>query len=348
MGWSGSLTANSAVGSAITFTPDNPESSNLSTTVVDNHKYAGNYSVSSFTAPKKGVYQFILRGAGGAQKLFTGQYGGQPGGTGGYTVGYLLLEQNETVYVGAGGCCRASFISKAYGSNLAAISASNLRFVAGAAGSGGGFTDKYNGTGYNCKLSPGGNGGGSSGAKPSTGDAVAQSGNPGTQSGGGASAGSGSVAGSYGTGGNGNQYTAGNYGCHGGRGGDGYYGGSGGTGSRSDNGCISGGGAGGSGYIYTSSIKVGSKTYTNSTSQGGGAGNNAAGSVVVTYYARAELPVIFNGTTLERLIFNGVEVESLIYDGTRLFMRRLRNAAQNCIAAWRHGAHFLRNQRAYA
>ena len=50
--------------------------------------------------------------------------------------------------------------------------------------------------------------------------------------------------------------------------------------------------------------------------------------MTVIYYARAELPVIFNGTTLERLFFNGVEVESLIYDGVKLFFRKLRRCGR--------------------
>ena len=64
------------------------------------------------------------------------------------------------------------------------------------------------------------------------------------------------------------------------------------------------------------------KTYASATRQGGGAAAGARGSVVVTYYALAELPVSFNGTKLTKLIFNGTEVKSLIYNGQTIFARR--------------------------
>ena len=51
MGWNGSLTANSAVGNAITYTPD--------TTA------AHGYTAGAFSAPKKGIYSFTLKGSGG-------------------------------------------------------------------------------------------------------------------------------------------------------------------------------------------------------------------------------------------------------------------------------------------
>lgn len=324
MGWSGSLNANSAVGAAITYTPD--------TTGV------GAYTVSSFTAPKKGVYCFQVRGSGG-NTIGAANSTRRAPGKGGLTIGYMLMEAGQTVYIGAGGYCSAAFVSKATGSSLAAISASNLYFVAGAGGQNGASWDANNNNG-----GAGGDGGGTSGSNASE---VPYGGYGGTQTGGGSGA---SGSGSYGKGAGGGYVNctdgSGKYTSSSdrGRGGDGYYGGGGGDGFYG----YAGAGGGGSGYIHTNSVQVNSKTYTNSTQQGGGAAADNVGSVTVIFYARAELPVIFNGTTLERLIFNGVEAESLIYDGTKLFMRRLRNAAQNCIAAWRHGAHFLRNQRAYA
>lgn len=51
---------------------------------------------------------------------------------------------------------------------------------------------------------------------------------------------------------------------------------------------------------------------------------NKAGSVIVEYYARADLPIVFNGTTIERLIFNGVDIQSLIYNGKKLFFERMK------------------------
>jgi len=87
------------------------------------------------------------------------------------------------------------------------------------------------------------------------------------------------------------------------------------------------GGSGGSGYIHAGSFKVGSKTYTNSTQQGGGAGSDGRGSVVVTYYADAELPVTFNGVKLIEIFFNGTKVERLIYNGAAVFMHKMKRRA---------------------
>ena len=297
MGWSGSLTGNSAVGSAITYTPDTSQ--------------GGQYTVSVFTAPRKGVYAFQLKGSGGTYNGYHSDGVSAAGGTGGFTTGYLLLEKGQTVYIGAGGSCSAAFVSVANASALKDVTPANLRFVAGAGGGGGANW----GQPYNMKAGPGGNGGGTTGATGG-GGGVGSLGAGGTQSSGYA----------YGTGGGGGYSNDNNTSFHAGRGGDGYYGGTGATGSQ--------GGGGGSGYIHTASIKVGSKTYTNSTQQGGGAGSNTAGSVTVIYYARAELPIIFNGTTLERLIYNGVEIESVIYDGVKLFMRRLRVCLNSVVPAF--------------
>ena len=289
MGWSGSLTESSAVGSAITFTPD--------TTT------AHGYTVGTFTAPKKGIYRFILKGSGGSYNGYHSDGVSSAGGTGGYTVGYLLLEANQTVYIGAGGTCSAAFVSGETGAALKNIAKEKLYFVAGGGGGGGarwGFDDN--------KSGPGGNGGGTSGETAPNGYGGLGSGTGGSQTGGyaygvGAPGGYGNDGASY----------------HRGDGGDGLYGGYAGAFS----GGLAQGGGGGSGYIHTGSVTAGSKTYTNATQQGGGAGSNTRGSVEVSYHARAELPVIFNGTAIERLIFNGVEVESLIYDGVKLFMRSM-------------------------
>ena len=313
MAWSGSLTQSSALGSKITFTPDTSTE--------------GAYSVSPFEAPRKGVYRFELAGSGGTNKSASG-------GEGGKTDGYLLLEKGQTVYVGAGGTCSAAFIASQTGEKLSAIPASALFFVAGAGGAGGksGFyeSDKKG------AVTAGGNGGGASGADGTSG------GKGGTQSAGGAGYGSQSDgtlpgSGAYGAGGTGgsdDSYPVGA--CIGGRGGDGYYGGGGGSANASTNSATGAnnayayGGGGGCGYVKTGTLSVLSKTYTSTTSQGGGAASNANGSVVVTYYDRAELPIIFDGTQLERLIFDGVEIDSLIFDGTRLFFERIKRR----VARW--------------
>ena len=329
MGWSGSLTSSSAVGASITFTPDNPESVSLTSNFTNVPTYAGNYHVTSFTAPKKGVYKFVLKGSGGARinasKIdgTSATLGGETGGTGGTTTGYLLLEANQTVYVGAGGVCRAAFVSSTNGSSLAAISSGNLYFVAGAGGSGGGWGDANNWTGYNCIALAGGNGGGSSGAAGATYSDSIYGGKGGTSSAGGAGGMAGGTGigntGTYGTGGNSAGNGVSNYWGLGGRGGDGYYGGGGGC-SRAKSsygrGC---GGGGGSGYVKTSSLTYNGVTYTSSTSQGGGAGCNGAGSVTITLQAVGELPITYNGTKLTELYYNGTKITSLIYNGTKIF-----------------------------
>ena len=233
MGWNASLSASSALGSAITFTPDTTTE--------------GTYTVAAFTAPKKAIYRFLLKGSGGTVTNNGGS--SSAGGTGGTTTGYLLLEAGQKVYVGAGGPCSAAFVSKVTGSKLSSIAKENLYFVAGGGG-GGGYSNENDTS------------------------------------------------------------------RHGGRGGDGLYGGKGGT--------VSAGGGGGSGYVYSAELSVGSKTFASSTAQGGGAGSHSAGSVVVTYYADAELPVSFDGVKLMELFFNGTRVEHLVYNGAALFMHTLK------------------------
>lgn len=336
MGWSGSITASSAVGASTTYTPDSPESTDPASKWVNVKTYAGNYSVSSFTAPKRGVYQFILKASGGAKAYkyndsdSNGLYNGVAGGTGGSTTGYLLLEAGQTVYVGAGGVCRAAFVSSVDGSSLSAIDKSKLYLVAGAGGSGAAYYDNYNETGYNCKIDTGGNGGGTSGAAGSETNSVdTGAGGGGTQSAGGAAGettGSGvnanGSAGSQGVGGTGSQANDNDhfqYKCYGGRGGDGYYGGGGGSCSADGGGISAAGGGGGSGYVKTASFTHMGTTYKSTTSQGGGAASNKSGSVVVKYYAMGELPITFNGTKITELIFNGTKVTSVYYNGTKLF-----------------------------
>ena len=327
MAWGGSLTSSSAVGSKITFTPDTSTE--------------GGYTVSSFKAPKKGVYQFELKGSGGSKGLASlgpdvvtdrEYYSLADGGTGGKTIGYLLLEKDQVVYVGCGGTCSAAFIASATGANLSGINKDKLLFVAGAGGAGGSYGESNYKTGWNCYATKGGMGGGSSGA---SGDICNSypGGSGGTQSIGGQPGGYESSStfsgghGSYGVGGVRTQNRWQTYVAISGRGGDGYYGGGGGhayVNNGEPNSARAYGGGGGSGYVKTAKLTVKDKTYTSSTSQGGGATSGNNGSVTVTYYARAELPIIFDGTQLERIIFDGVEIESLIYNGTKLFIERIK------------------------
>lgn len=325
MGWSGTLTAQSAVGNSIVLTPDTTTE--------------GGYTVSAFTAPKKGVYQFIMSGSGGTIGYNDAGDGGSAGsspvagGTGGVTIGFLLLERGQTVYCGCGGTCSAAFVSSANGNKLSAINAGSLFFVAG----GGGAAGKAYKTNYAYVAGKGGNGGGASGTAggdASWGGSTATGGTAGTRTAGG----TGGNGGGYGYGGASLYQQVEYQPCYAwsGRGGDGLYGGgsgknivshNSGTGYRQSH---SAGGGGGSGYVHTSTLKVLSKTYSNSTSQGGGASSNSGGSVKVVYYARAELPVVFNGTRLERLFFNGTEVGSLIFNGTKLFFERIKRS----VSAW--------------
>ena len=292
MGWSGSLNASSGVGSAVTYTADTSD--------------VGAYTIGAFTAPKKAVYQFLLKGSGGEGKSI-GDLGAScsPGGTGGLTTGYLLLEAGQTVYIGAGGLSSAAFVSSIQAQTLAATGAKeNLFFVAGAGGGGGANWGQR----WNMKSGAGGNGGGDSAASGVS--AIGTGGAGATQSSG-YQYGVGHPGGGY--------WNENDTSHHGGRGGDGLWGGYGGGGSS--------GGGGGSGYVYSAALTVGSKTYTSLTQQGGGAGSNQTGSVVVTYYADAELPVTFNGVKLMEMIFNGVKVEHLVYNGAAVFMHTLKRSA---------------------
>lgn len=300
MGWSGSLSASSAVGSTITYTPD--------TTSVHS------YTVGTFTAPKKGVYQFVLKGSGGDYNGYHNDGVSADGGVGGYTVGYLVLEANQTIYVGAGGTCSAAFVSKTTGTALKNIAKSSLYFVAGAGGGGGARW----GEPYNMKASPGGAGGGASGETAIDGYGGIGAGTGGSQT-------SGYAYGEGGIGGYGNDGAS----YHRGDGGDGLYGGYAGEFSAG----MAQGGGGGSGYVYSASLTVGSKTYTSMTTQGGGAGSGTVGSVAVTFYANAELPVTFDGVKLMEVFFNGTKVEHLVYNGTAVFMHKLKQETA-ALAEW--------------
>lgn len=280
MGWSGTLTASSAQGSSITLVSD---TSNV-----------GEYTVSKFTSPKKAIYKFELFGSGGAAHLESDHDWSasvSPGGAGGHTIGYLLLEAGDVVYVGVGGMCSAAFVSKINVSKLSdAGSGVNLWFVAGGGGGGGANWGQQ----WNMKSSAGGAGGGTTGGQGG-------GGSPGTQTGGYA----------FGTGGGGGYSNSDDTSLWAGRGGDGYYGGTGGTGFN--------GGSGGSGFINTSSLIVGNKTYTNSTEIGGGAASRANGYAIVTYYAKAELPITYNNQIVMELYYNNQEVKSLYYNGTKIY-----------------------------
>lgn len=289
MGWDGTLTASSAEGSEITHTPSGVS--------------LAQYEIVPFTAPKGGIYRFTLSGSGG-NKHGGSEPGGSysSGGTGGKTVGYLLMKEGETVYVGAGGARCAAFVAKKTAAGIDAIGRENMLLMAGGAGSGGANWGET----YNMKSGTGGNGGGESGT---AGTWYAE---PGGQSG------------TRGMAGGGGGYSNDGVSWWGGQGGDGYYSGSGGGAGA--------GGAGGSGYIGAGSVTLNGVTYTNSTTVGAGAAPNVNGLARVAFVARDVLPVTFNGVRLTDLIYNGVKVTSLIFNGTKLFARRMFGEVERCLA----------------
>ena len=315
MGWNGELGEACAPGESVTYTPD--------TTA------AHGYTAGTFTAPKRGVYRFTLKGSGGLRHsdFLTSEDGGE----GGQTVGYLLLDKGQQVFVGCGGPCSAAWVASANPGNTGIwdIAAESLYFVAG--GGGGGGCSRAN----TAPLGKGGAGGGSSGAQAAgAGYLTDGGGRGGTQSAGGVIY-EGTESkykvqnGAYGKGGTA-VYTVNDYEMEqqGGDGGDGYYGGSAGM-SPDVRGSACGGG-GGSGYVYAQELAEGGRRYACTTQQGGGAASNTAGSVTVT--APEVLPVRYRGTALTKIIFDGVEVSSLIYNGTTIFARRCRGCLKRLAA----------------
>lgn len=278
----------------------------------ENYSYTG--GVQAFTAPIKAVYKLEVWGAGAVSA--------NQGGLGGYSVGYVKLAQGEIIYICVGGAGShgvggyngggygtaqngtggggggATHMARASGV-LSSVSKANLLI---AAGGGGGGTCVATSASH-AEVRYGGNGGGLEG----TNGQYEYGNGHGTQTSGYA----------YGQGENGGTSTTG------GGGGGGYYGGYAGTATTWDDQYR--GGGGGSGYIDgVPAFTYKNVTYAPSTSTGGGAASGANGSARITAVVRMELPVIFNGTAIERLFFGGVEALGLVYNGTKIFMRRWR------------------------
>ena len=97
------------------------------------------------------------------------------------------------------------------------------------------------------------------------------------------------------------------------------------NGGDGENGAVNtGGGAGGAGGgWYEDPYK----------SQPGAAGNGGSGIVIIRGTQDDYIPVIFNGTQLDKIIYNGVTLTSLIYNGTKLYCRKFKRAIKNLIAA---------------
>lgn len=283
----------------------------------DYQDFAYTGGVQAFTAPFKAVYKLEAWGAGGCSL--------PGGGIGGYSAGYVQLAQGETIYIcvgGAGSNGAGGYNGGGYGT------AQN-----GNGGGGGGATHMARANGVlsavavgHVFLIAGGGGGGSSKALNASYSVVRYGGNGGGLEGGNGEEGRDNDSGGRGTQTSGYAYGRGQDGGagngDGGGGGSGYYGGWHGLCTTND-GQYRGAG-GGSGYIGgVPSFVYKSVTYAPSTTTGGGAAAGANGSARITAVKRMELPVIFNGTAIERLFFNGTEVMSLVFNGTKLFMRKL-------------------------
>lgn len=280
MGWSGSLTSSSAVNSAITYYSDTST--------------RNGYSVTSFKAPKAGLYLFQLYGSGGRHTWneTSDRIVCSTPGSGGYTKYYLAMTSGQVVYIGCGGPGSCAYVCNVWQNGLSESNKIHVHAVAGAGGGSSVIThDDFNHTGYNSINVNGGNGGGSLGGSPRTSryakDKTGADG--GTQTGIGTYGG---TKGSYGKGGIDTDYHwGGGWGAKVGCGGDGWYGGNAGVCSLVDwddggsHGAETTGGGGGSGYLYKSSVSYNGKTYTCSTSQGGGMSFDQNGKVSVTFIA---------------------------------------------------------------
>lgn len=298
----------------------------------------------TFTVAQKGVYKLEVWGARG---------GGDGGGKGGYAYGHALLDKGAVLHIccgqagakestaatyngGGGGAARyfdftPSYKPTAVGSSgggathiatrsgtLAQLgSVSGLLLVAGG---GGGcprkLADRY-----------GGVGGGETGGTGRTSDWSFAGG---TQSGGHAF-GQGQTA----TGAWGDYEGNANYDCAAGSGGGGgLYGGYADVDAGNHAPSAQSGAGGGSGYVGGVPMLTYFGTYYRNGMSSGQ--SDGAGMAKITLVKKGELPVVFNGTALQRILFNGVEVGSLIYNGTRLFMERIRGWKKRGISVFRN------------
>ena len=299
----------------------------------DSQAYAYTGGIQSFTAPQKGVYKLEVWGA----------QGGNGGGLGGYSYGHVLLEAGTVLYI----CCGQAGATTS---------------VAMYNGGGGGMSKYFDFTPSYKPTTTGGSGGGATHIATRSGT-LAELGNTSglliVAGGGGGAAGGNGLGSSYGIGGTGGGESGGagvgfaSWTSSGGTqtsgyafgqgqtaitawgdwdntyesnaaggGGGGLYGGSAQTVTGNHRDSASCGGGGGSGYIGG----VPAFTYSG-TSYGNGMANgqrSGSGYAVITFVKKGELPVIFNGTKLQKIIFNGTEITSLIYNGTKIFFERIK------------------------
>lgn len=264
------------------------------------YDYTG--TVQSLIVPVDGIYKLEVYGAGGG-------YGGAKGG---YSIGYKKLTKGETLYIACGQMGgtengtgarfnggqdvsvapnSACWYGRRAGGGCTHIAMKDgvladledskdaVLIVAGAGGSGKTAGDTSPATGS------GGLGGGLSGGSGTSGAG-------GTQSGGYA----------FGKGAPASMDVCG--------GGAGWYGGHAGA----------LGGGGGSSYIDgVPEFTFNGVTYTPSTVIGGGREWHTNGAARITLVKKTFLPVIFNGTQIDKLLFNGTEITGLQFNGVTVF-----------------------------
>ena len=308
----------------------------------DSQSYAYTGGMQSFTAPQKGIYKLEAWGAQGGAGSSEGN--GTPG-KGGYSYGHVLLEKGAVLYI----CC---------GQAGATTSATMYN------GGGGGKSQYFDFTPHYKPTTTGGSGGGATHIATRSGTLAELGSTSGlliVAGGGGGAAGGGGLGTSYGIGGSGGGESGGagvgfaSWTSSGGTqtsgyafgqgqtatsrwgdwdgtqsyesnaaggGGGGLYGGIAQNVSGEHRDSASCGGGGGSGYIGgVPTLTYFGSTYANGMQSGQRSGNGYA---VITFVKKGELPVIFNGTTLQKIIFNGVEIESLIVNGVKLFCERMK------------------------
>jgi len=288
----------------------------------------------TFTAQVSGVYKLEAIGARGG---ICAGYGTATNGLGGYGMGYVMLKKGETIYIcvggqgtgGGGGYGAETRPAGGYNGGGAGgffrewVEDQGWRWGCGAGGGGATHFARASGTlaelgaKTHLLLVAGGGGGEVKGSTNNNaiGNGGGESGTAGANSNGGTQ--SGGYA--FGQGQDGFCSNEGSSQQGNGGAGGGLYGG-----YTNQYAAIPYGGAGGSGYIGgvpAFSYKNVSYAPSWTTGYSGATGN---GSAKITFMAKGELPVSFNGTTLEKLVFNGTEVTSLIMNGTKVFMRKVR------------------------
>ena len=303
----------------------------------DSQSYAYTGGMQSFTAPFRGVYKLEVWGATGAW-AWDGSATSTASSLGGYAAGYRMMDKGETIYIccgkygeyaqgttyngGGQGAQRggtwggqgggATHMATVSGT-LAQIGSGNKAKVLLVAGGGGGSPSCFP-----WYMGFGGNGGGETGQTSTN---YAGKNVPGQTSGYAFGQGQNASANSWWS----DDTWEGN--CVAGGGGGGWYGGYA-EGDQYD------GGTGGSGYIGgVPSFAYNGTTYAPGWTTGVSSDKNTNGHAKITYIVKGELPIVFNGTKIQKLIVNGMEVTSLIFNGTKLFFGRMMGR----FAAWLSG-----------